>query len=187
MSGDAVGGIFVGGASRRMGGAPKGLLRSPGGGTLVERARTALAGAGVDDVVLVGRHPAYDGLGLAGVDDVVAGIGPLGGLLALLRHAGSKRAVALACDMPYVSSAFIGRLLAAPPAPVVAPRRTGWWEPLCARYEPAVIRYVAEAQVDAGEHSLQRLLDRAGAEALQPADTDAQELRDWDTPEDVDG
>jgi molybdopterin-guanine dinucleotide biosynthesis protein A len=180
-----LGGVFVGGAGRRMGRCAKGMLEAPGGGTLVERAVAALRGAGVAHVLLVGRHDGYEKLGLEMIDDEPGGIGPLGGLAALLRRAGPSRALALACDMPFVSAALLARLRSAQGAPVVAPRRDGLWEPLCARYEatrvlPAVLR-----RIGAGEHALQPLLAECGAVALPLDPRDEDELRDWDTPEDL--
>lgn len=182
---DPIAGIFVGGAGTRMGGRPKGLMDAPGGGTLVDRWVDVLCAAGVDRVVLVGRHEAYAPLDLETIDDEPAGIGPLGGLSALLRRAGSARALAFACDMPFVLPALARRLLAAPDAPIVAPRREGRWEPLCARYDPARVLSVARERIAAGRHSLQGLLTQAGAVELPLDPEEAAQLCDWDTIEDV--
>jgi molybdopterin-guanine dinucleotide biosynthesis protein A len=180
-----IAGIFVGGAAQRMGGAPKGLLEAPGGGTLISRCRSVLLVAGAVDVVLVGRNAAYADVGLEVLDDAHRGVGPLGGLVTLLRRAGARPTLALACDMPFVSPELVTRLLAAPLAAVVAPRRAGRWEPLCARYDPVRVLPLAEARAASGDHSLQRLLDAVGAVELAPEASDAHELRDWDTPEDM--
>jgi len=181
----AVAGVFVGGQGVRMGGLPKGLLRGPDGATLVERWRAMLAELGVE-VVLVGEADAYAGLGLAMLKDEPAGLGPLGGLVALLRHAGALPALAFACDMPFVSRALVARLLAAPAdAPIVAPRRDARWEPLCARYDPARVLPLALARAASAHHSLQPLLDAAGAAALPLLPDEGAQLRDWDTPADV--
>ncbi len=95
-------GIFVGGASTRWGGMPKGLLQLASGETLVGRWRTLFDSLGIE-TVLVGQHPSYATLGLDCVADEPAGIGPLGGLVGLLARADGRRVVAVACDMPYVS------------------------------------------------------------------------------------
>ena len=179
-----IAGIFVGGAGRRMGRLAKGLLEAPGGGTLVDRWRAVLDEVGVARVVLVGRHPAYGSLDLETIDDEPSGVGPIGGLAALLRRAGGSRALALACDMPFVSAALVERLAAAPEAPVVAPRRNGVWEPLCARYDAAQVLPHARRRIAACEYSLQSLLAEAGAAPLSPEPGDAPQLRDWDVPED---
>lgn len=178
-------GIFVGGAATRMGGIAKGLLRTECGQTIVERSRRILERLGVP-VVLVGVRREYMGLGLDVVADEPGGIGPLGGVVALLRRARGAQVLALGGDMPFVSSEFLERLLAASDgAPIVAPRREGRWEPLCARYDPARVLAPALALVRAREHSLQRLLAAVGAAELCLEPNGAEQLGDWDTREDV--
>jgi molybdopterin-guanine dinucleotide biosynthesis protein A len=184
---DVIAGVFVGGRGRRFGGAPKGLLVAPDGRTLLDRWCAVLREAGVQ-VLLVGRHEAYASLDLETLDDDPAGIGPLGGLVALLKRAARTdggQALALACDMPFVSTALIDRLIAAPPAAVVAPRRDGHWEPLCARYDATRVLPQALARVTTGRHKLQSLLDELDAVALHAKPGDARELHDWDEPGDA--
>lgn len=169
-----------------MGGAPKGLLRGPGGVPLVVRAARALESVGCS-VVLVGEHPAYRALGLPTVADALPRVGPLGGLLALLRAApADAQVLALACDMPFVSEALLRRLLEeAPGAPALAPRREGRWEPLCARYRPSATLPLAESRLADGAHALQGLLDAIPATELRLSTAEAAELHDWDHPDDV--
>jgi molybdopterin-guanine dinucleotide biosynthesis protein A len=181
----ALAGIFVGGASTRMGGRPKGLLVTAGGDTIVDRWRAVLKDAGVTRIVLVGSHAAYTHLAPEMLHDSPPGIGPLGGLVALLARAGDGDAIAVACDMPSVSVGLVTRLLTAPRAPVVAPRIEGRWEPLFARYDAGRVRALAEAQTRERDHSLQRLLTRAGAAELPLLADEARQLRDWDRPEDM--
>ncbi|HLK45630.1 MAG TPA: NTP transferase domain-containing protein, partial [Acidimicrobiales bacterium] len=110
-----VAGIFVGGRALRMDGRPKGLLEAPDGGTLVERSSNLLRNLGAE-IVLLGNADAYGAVGLPILADDPVDIGPLGGLVSLLRFAGRRPALALACDMPYVSGRLLQRLLDAPPA-----------------------------------------------------------------------
>ena len=94
-------GVFVGGRGARMGGSAKGLLATPADGEPFA-ARLVRLARPLGEVVLVGDGRAYATLGVAALPDAVVGIGPLGGLLALLRHAeraGAGVAIALACDM----------------------------------------------------------------------------------------
>ncbi len=182
---DVVAGVFVGGAGKRMGGRAKGMLKAPGGGTLIERSVALLRGAGVARVVLVGRHAGYEALGLETIDDEPCGIGPIGGLAALLKRSGAAAALVLACDMPFVSSALVARLISAPDAPIAAFRRHGRWEPLCARYDAARVLPAALEQIAAGKHALQPLLVHLGAIALPLDPHEENELCDWDTPEDL--
>lgn len=185
MTARVVAGVFVGGASRRMSGRPKGLLLAPDGRTIVARMVDLLAASRVDDVVLVGASGPYAAVGLPAIEDQPTGIGPLGGLVALLRRAAGERALALACDMPFVSTELVRHLLEAPAAAVVAPRVDGAWEPLCARYDAARMLPIAERCVAQREHALQTVLTIAGATPLRLTSDFLRELRDWDSPEDV--
>jgi molybdopterin-guanine dinucleotide biosynthesis protein A len=175
-------GILVGGASRRMGRA-KGLLPAPGGEPLVLRAARLTSELGLE-TVLVGERSEYASVPLPRLPDDPAGVGPLGGLSALLAFARERRALALACDMPFVTRADLEALLAAPAAAVVAPRRGTRWEPLCAVYEPARVLPVVRRRLEAGQRSLQGLLDALDARVVELEDA---HLDDWDTPRDVAG
>jgi molybdopterin-guanine dinucleotide biosynthesis protein A len=166
-----------------MGGRPKGLLQTDEGLTLVERSVGLLRSLDVP-VVLVGPVAGYASLHLPVIEDDPKGIGPLGGLLALLRTA-SDRALALACDMPFVSRALLERLIEEREAPVVAPRHDGLWEPLFAVYRRVGVLGRAEARAVSGAHSLQGLLDEVGAAEFVLSPAEAAELRDWDSPADV--
>lgn len=171
-----------------MGVPAKGLLPAPSGErSLVERWQTLLVRMELR-CVLVGRRAEYAAGALpVALDDDPAGgpsAGPLGGLVALLEAAGTGTALALACDMPYVSEALLARLLDAPPCAALAPRRDGRWEPLCARYEATAVLPVARARLARGERSLQGLLDALGARSLEVTASETRELDDWDTPMD---
>ena len=180
----AVAGIFVGGRGERMGGAAKGLLAGPDGRPIAERMRDMLQGMGLD-VVLVGKDPRYDSLGLPAVEDEPGGIGPLGGLIGLLHYAGEKVAVAIACDMPFIDAPLVGKLLSAPEATIVAPRRGGVWEPLFARYDAQGVLPTARERASGGHHSLQKLLAALETRELPLPEPDWAKLRDWDSPADI--
>ena len=177
-------GIFVGGGSSRMGGAPKGLLVPPDGGTVVGRLIELFRAVEVP-CVLVGRRAEYEHLGVTVLDDDPSGIGPLGGLVALLRHAGDARAVSVACDMPLVTRSIVERLLDAPPALAVAPRSDGKWCTMLARYDARPSLAIAERRARGENRSLQGLLDELGAEELALAPGEDAELHDWDSPRDI--
>jgi molybdopterin-guanine dinucleotide biosynthesis protein A len=183
-------GLFVGGRGSRMGGVAKGNLALASGEKLIERlaarCREALPGA---PLVLVGAADAYAELGLPALADSPPGVGPLGGLRALLHHArdnGHAAALALACDLPYLEAGLIARLASENPgAAFVAAREGELWHTLAARYSVTALAAV-EATLAAGERALQRVVARLGASAqtlvLVPAET--RELEDWDTPAD---
>jgi molybdopterin-guanine dinucleotide biosynthesis protein A len=184
-------GIFVGGASRRMG-RPKGLLPAPGpvAQTLVERlVRECESALGDVPLVLVGHRDEYAALPLPALADARSQSGPLGGLVALLEHAeavGAEAVLALACDLPYLGRGLIERLAhEAPSQPAIAPRTDGFWQPLAARYQTEGALPAARAALDARRLSLQNLLDTLNAQELPLSPEEAASLRDWDSPEDI--
>ncbi len=183
-------GVFVGGASRRMGGAPKGLLTIDGEPLVARALRVAREVGG--EVVLVGRADAYRDVaaGCELLADDPAGVGPLGGLSALLARAGHGLAIALACDMPNLRAEPLRALAESESeAAVVAARRDvdAPWEPLFARYDAPRVLPVLRECLRGGERSFQRLLARLDVQAL-PLDPDARDvLDDWDAPSDVAG
>jgi len=174
-----------------MGGVAKGNLLAPDGRTLLSRlvalTTAALPGA---RVVLVGDSEAYDALAMPAIPDTPPGIGPLGGLAALLafaERAGSADAIALSCDLPYLGVNLIERLAREfPGALALAPRADGRWSPLTARYAVSALTAVANA-IARRAHSLQRVFDELGARAheLPLTDEERLELRDWYRPEDI--
>lgn len=180
-----IAGILVGGRALRMGGRPKGLLRVESGETLVERWLRLFERVGLRCYV-VGRSAAYAESRCEMLNDASIGEGPIGGLIALLERAAPGRAIAVACDMPYVSQGMIERLVSVESAaPVVAPRRQGLWEPWFARYDTRRVLPIAKERALRGEMSLQGLLGEVGACELTLRDGEAGLLDDWDCPEDI--
>jgi molybdopterin-guanine dinucleotide biosynthesis protein A len=185
-------GIFVGGRSLRMG-TPKGLLRAPGESGLTLLGRTALtaqkAFPGARQV-LVGVRPEYGDFPLPVLRDAAKDSGPLGGLVALLREAeraGASFVIALGCDFPYLSVALLQKLAGADPGQeVIAPRDSGYYQPLVARYKTSA-RSFFEAALVARQLALQPLLRDLNASELLLDPGQEKELRDWDEPSDIAG
>jgi molybdopterin-guanine dinucleotide biosynthesis protein A len=191
----ALAGIFVGGASRRMGGRPKGLMLAPAGEgrpptgapgeTIVARWHRMFDALGIP-CVLVGRHDAYAKLDLEILDDDPPGTGPIGGLVALLARARGRRTIAVGCDMPFVSQRLLEKLAGAPSgACAIAPKRGNVWEPLFSRFEGPRPLEVATRRARGGELALFGVLDALDAEPLVLTDGELAELRDWDAPGDA--
>ncbi len=184
-------GIFVGGNSSRMGGRPKGMLSHPLNPklTLVDHFRELAQQLGIE-CVLVGDKSAYAHCGLHILSDKPAGIGPLGGLHALLDYCRTKgaSAVAVACDMPYVSLDLMRRLCTAPSDfSVLAPKdpTTQRWEPLFARYEPARVIPIVQERLSHRDHSLQSVVTVAPGETLPLTIEEWLLLKDWDEERDI--
>ena len=185
-----VAGIFVGGRSRRMGGFPKGLLQAPdGSGTLVERLRRVVLSVFPEsEVVLLGEATAYSSIQCRVLPDDPQGSGPLGGMNSLLEHArnlGAPRALALACDLPFVSDRIVRRIsLEAPEASAVVPRCDGILQPLCAAYAPGPALLALEEELRVGRGAVMGMVHRLGGN-LRVLDLASREFQDWDRPEDL--
>ena len=183
-------GLFVGGQGKRLGGVAKGNLTLDGQKLIERLVGVATAALPDSSLVLVGQAEPYAGLGLPVLADDPPGIGPLGGLRALLRHAeqaGASGALGLACDLPHLGVTLVQRLATeAPSADFLAPRDGELWHTLVARYGTGALGAV-EATIAAGERALQRVVARLGERAveLRVDATERAELRDWDTPEDI--
>lgn len=165
--------ILAGGRATRFGGRDKSAL-VVGGRSILERQIAELARL-TDDVLVVGgcedqirpRGPARF------VADRVPGCGPLGGLDAALAAARDDVVAIVACDMPFVTSAFMGHLLdLTRDADAVVPRTERGYHPLCAAYtracQPAVARCLAERRLKMTE-----LLQSVRVRELTAADVDA--------------
>jgi len=143
--------VLVGGASRRMG-RPKQLVVHRGI-TLSERAVEAICGP-VNEVVLAGSGPVPGPLeSLPRLPDSPGVVGPLAGLLSVMRWAPDATWVVAACDMPRVNSEAVDWLIGQrrPGVWAVMPKfRDGKVEPLLAVYEPQA-RPLLEAQAARGQ------------------------------------
>ncbi len=132
--------VLAGGAASRFGGQPKGLEKV-GGVRMLDRVVQAIRAATGDQPLLVTNAPdAQDWLpGLAVTADVVPDCGSLGGIYTALTAAEGPVLV-VAWDMPFVTAALLGALVAgAGDYDVFLPESQGplQVEPLCGIYGPA--------------------------------------------------
>lgn len=185
-------GIFVGGAGSRMGFVAKGLLAAPASNQSLLARLLGVCGVALPEVVpvLVGRKAAYSDFGLTELDDDPAGIGPIGGFRALLKHAErahAERVLALACDLPYLDEATILRLNLPLNRAARVPFVNGKWQPLAAAYAPTLTLAAVEKTIARDQRALMRVLDELGdaVEKIEGDEHFANTLRDWDTPQDI--
>jgi molybdopterin-guanine dinucleotide biosynthesis protein A len=126
--------ILAGGRASRLGGRTKALLPL-GGMRLIDRQLAALGEAvGREHVLVITNDPAPFTLpGIRVVPDRIAGLGPLGGLVTAMAESSAERTVVLACDLPFVTSAFV-RFLAGECRgyDVALPKTDDGYHPLCA-------------------------------------------------------
>lgn len=136
--------ILAGGRSSRMG-SNKALLPFRGGRFIeaIHRQLTEL----FSEVILVTNTPEqFAFLPCRTVADLFPGMGVLAGLHAGLLHAETEQIFAVACDMPYLNSALIRRLvLLRDRADVVIPMTESGAEPLHALYGKGCLPFMEAA------------------------------------------
>lgn len=193
----AVGAVLVGGASRRMGRA-KAFLELDGT-VLAERVGRALASAGCDPVVLVGRPPNaspadFDALAVrldwGVVEDRWPGEGPLGAIVSVFDAIPDDVDVVIAaCDLPDLDATTVGALwpTSADDADMVPDdadavvARTDRIEPLLARWRPSA-RARARSVFSAGGRAV---VDVLADLHVHEVDVPVARLRNVNTPGDL--
>ena len=149
------GAVLAGGAARRYGGTPKGLLEV-GGRRLLDRVVEALCAVTREPPVVIANAPEAAGWrpDLAAIPDARYGAGSLGGIYTAV-CAGPGPVLCVAWDMPFVTPALLRALrdgAAAGPFDAYLPASGGrrGVEPLCAVYGPACGPAIAR-RLDGGD------------------------------------
>ncbi len=148
------------------------------------RVANSLRSGGCSTVVAVGGDRQELGpLGLVVVSDAVAGIGPIGGLLAALQHGAERGAVVtMSCDVPRLTGEAVRSLLAAlAPGVDVAVAFTDRRQPVCAAWRPGLSAVVGEA-VEGGERRIWKVLEGL---AVVEVPIDPRVLANMNTPSDL--
>lgn len=110
------------------------------------------------DVTIVGDPAKYAAWGFPVLRDLYPDRGPLGGIHAALQHSDAPFALAVGCDMPYLSLEFLHFLVGLArrsEADAVIPESEAFgYEPLCAVYARACLAPIEQAlQADRGKIS----------------------------------
>jgi molybdopterin-guanine dinucleotide biosynthesis protein A len=155
--------ILAGGRSRRFGGRDKGALVIEGR-TIVDRQVSELSQIAGEILLVGGTIRPAPRRGVIPIADRIHGCGPLGGLHAALTAARGEPVLVVACDMPYVSAAFLAYLAAlagerddADQPVAVVPQTERGYHPLCAAYTRAVAAPI-ERRLTAGRLTMTELL-----------------------------
>jgi molybdopterin-guanine dinucleotide biosynthesis protein A len=141
--------ILAGGHATRFGGLDKSALIVEGR-TILDRQLAELS-ALTTDLLIVGGRGATPGATPPArtVADIVPECGPLGGLHTALTAARGDAVFVVACDMPYITSAFAQYLLdLTAHADIVVPETEHGYHPLCAVYARACLERVARRLAD---------------------------------------
>lgn len=173
--------ILTGGESRRFG-RDKALLDWQGSPLVSDLAARVKQSAG--SVTLVGQSTRYGHLGLACVDDLRPGKGPLSGIETALTISQAPLNLIVACDMPLLGAALCQLLLSRMElanADAAIPRSPdGALHPACAAYHKRCLALVSES-LDRGRFRLHGLLDRLTVHLVDVP----QDFVNVNTPEDL--
>ena len=167
MTRPILGGVLVGGESRRMG-RPKQFVEV-GEVTMIEHVVRALCGE-VEEVVLLGSGPIPAALeGLSRVADAESCQGPMAGILGALRTRPDACWVVAPCDLPLLRPEAVRWLVGTrnPGTWAVLPSLEGFVEPLLALYEPES-RTLLEEAATAGKFALHLLATRSRVATEEP-------------------
>lgn len=159
-------GILAGGRGSRLGGLDKAWLRRDGV-PQVQRLAARL-GPEVDEVLVsANRDPAaYAGLGLVAVADRIAGLGPLGGLDALVHASSGERLLTVPVDVVNINDCLLRRLAACGAQGAYAVDDDGP-QPLVALWPLATLRPAVIAAIERGDLAVHALQARLGMAALR--------------------
>lgn len=158
--------ILAGGRSTRFG-SDKARACVNGEPLIVRQARR-LRAIGCDVIVVARESGRYADLGLRTIADLVADLGPLGGLRTALAHRGDGWLVLSSCDLIEIDRSWIDALLVVrdgkPDACAIA-FRDDRWQPFPGLYHTRLL-----SQDDVWSGSMQSLLTAAGAVATPAPD-----------------
>ncbi|MBI4773032.1 MAG: molybdenum cofactor guanylyltransferase [Deltaproteobacteria bacterium] len=172
---DVAGVILAGGRSSRFG--ENKALAVVKGETLIERVVRTLDTL-FDSCLIVTNEPhVFSFLGLPAVEDMVKGLGPLGGIHTALKTIQEPYAFVVACDMPELNPRLVRLLVGLRHEyDVVVPRIDGWLEALHAVYSKRCLKAV-ESVITSGFRQVIRFfpevrvryVDRKEVEEADPA------------------
>jgi len=151
-------------------GSDKALLRLNGAPLVVSAARLVESVAG--EVTAVGAPERFSGLGLAVIPDDFPGAGPLGGIATALRAARAAWNLIVACDLPYLTKAWLEHLAGrarASKGDAVLPMNVRGAEPLCAVYHKRC-EPIIRAAIERGIRKVTDGLAGLRVEEIEPAE-----------------
>lgn len=157
--------ILAGGMSRRYG-TNKAFVRVDGL-ALIERVIRVM-GSLFEDLFLITNTPAeYAHLGLPMYEDLIKGLGPIGGIYTALSSVPHNAAFFVACDMPTLNPAFIRYMVQIREGyDVVVPRVSGRVDALHALYGKSCLPFVREL-IDSRNYQVFRFFHRVSVRYVE--------------------
>lgn len=146
----------------------------------------------IAEIMIVGDPAgAFGGFGIPVIPDQRPDEGPLAGIRTALMHTDASLVFCCACDMPFLATALVRRLLelAEQDVSAVVPRVRGEPEPLCAVY-PREALPVIEDVLASGRRSIRDVLDKlptryVETDDLRRYDPELRSFVNVNTPDDL--
>ena len=166
--------IIAGGQGRRLGGLDKSAL-VVGGRRIIDR-QLAVLGRVAEHVLIVSNdHHRFRCSGLHVCRDLICDAGPLSGLHTALVRSPTIRTMVIACDLPFLTVAFLRHLAAMrTEAAAIIPRSFVGLQPLCAIYDRTCLKPIRN-MIDRGDFRVSGLSDSVDTTELTP-----QEIAQYD-------
>lgn len=162
---DVSGVILAGGRSSRYG-ENKGFARL-NGITLIERVINALQPLFKEIVLITNTPYEYEHLGLAMHEDIIKGLGPLGGIHTALSKINSEAGFFVACDMPALNRDLIHYMVeVSGNFDVVIPCIAGKMETLHAIYSKTCLKPVKRL-IDSGQRQIFRFFHEVSVRCVE--------------------
>jgi len=140
---DIIGIILAGGKSNRYG--KNKAFELVEGIPIIERIIRVLKEVFSDIIIITNSKEEYRKFNLRLYEDIIKGLGPIGGIYTGLKRIDCRGGFFVACDMPYLNVAFIRYMVSIWNDEDVVIPRFGWKiEPLHAIYSKACIPYIEE-------------------------------------------
>jgi len=178
------GAIFCGGKSRRMG-QPKAGVVLPSGQTLIEHVYHIMKSL-CRQVVLVGHGQGVPASlqSLPKIEDHYQGIGPIGGLEALLNSNLDSEYLIVPCDLYQLTQEALRPLLDFSLKPLVVLEHQGEIEPMIGRYLAHLLPLV-RSQIAQGNFALRDVLSRADIHVVSLEDKCLAAIANANSPKDI--
>lgn len=132
----------------------------------------------------------YERFGYKVIPDIVSDVGPAGGLVSCLPYSANKKNIVISCDLPFVTTEFMARLLKlSVDFDITLPKTGQFLQPLCGIYSKQV-KDRMRILVDEGHHSLQYLVRQFSLNIIEQKHLKdinlEQVLRNINRPDDLD-
>ena len=138
MYNDITGKILAGGKSTRMG-KDKSFLKF-GNQTVIEHICDLMKSIFQNVIIITNEPEKYQSLGLKCYEDIIKGIGPLGGIHSGLIHSQSELNFIISCDIPFITKDVIDFIISQKEdKEVVVTRADGYIQQLCGIYRKKLL------------------------------------------------